>query len=186
MLLEQHLATTIDNITATDKCQKRESPIHIVCLIQLSGTIATGKEVAVKLERIGNIRAVCRLGSGSITPLHYFGETDGRTGEVNTIFVKDNFQNLQKAVEGESMLFYLTQVRRCKRKYASLHHGTFADLLPYAARYCIKIALFHEFQAAMDQERSEKSTRYWSEAYRNVRQYNQYLQGIRIKQFCCG
>ena len=126
------------------------------------------------------------MGSGSITPLHYFGETDGRTGEVNTIFVKDNFQNLQKAVEGESMLFYLTQVRRCKRKYASLHHGTFADLLPYAARYCIKIALFHEFQAAMDQERSEKSTRYWSEAYRNVRQYNQYLQGIRIKQFCCG
>ena len=177
--LEQHLATTIENITATS-AKKRESPIHIVCLIQLSGTSATGKEVAVELERIGNIRAICRLGSGAITPLHYFNERDGRTGEVNTIFVKDDFQNLQKAVEGESMLYYLTQVRRCKRKHASLHHGTFVDLLPYAARYCIKIALFYEFQAAMDQERGEKSARYWSEAYRNVRQYYQYLQGKSI------
>jgi len=178
-LLEQHLATTIENITATS-AKKRESPIHVVCLIQLSGTIATAKEVAVELERIGNIRAVCRLGSGAITPWHYFGEKDGRTGEVNTIFVKDDFQKLQKAVEGESMLYYLTQVRRCKRKHASLHHGTFVELLPYAARYCIKIALFYEFQACTDQERGEKSTRHWREAYRNVRQYYQYLQGKTI------
>ncbi len=80
------------------------------------------------------------------------------------------------------MLYYLTQVRRCKKKHSLLHHGKFLDLLPFAARYCIKIAVFYEFQDMVDrnsdkEKGGKKSSKYWAEAYKNIQDYYLHLQG---------
>lgn len=169
-LLEKHLSQSIENISGTC-ARKRASPVHLVCLVKYANKgIGTPKEIAIENERMGSIKSVCRLSNGSVTALHYFEE------DQNTIFVQEDFQKMQKAVEGESMLYYLTQVRRCKRKHSMLHHGKFIDLLPFAARYCVKIAVFYEFQSFVDPDRAKKSSKYWAEAYKNIQDYYLHLQ----------
>ena len=181
-LLEKQLSASIENITSS--CAgKRACPVHLVCLVQYGNKykgIGTPKELAIENERMGSIKSVCRLGNGSVTALHYFEEdvyANAAPGTKHTIFVQADLQKLQKAVEGESMLYYLTQVRRCKRKHSLLHHGKFEDLLPFAARYCMKIAVFYEFQGVADTDRVKKSSKYWAEAYKNVQDYYLHLQG---------
>jgi hypothetical protein len=175
--MEQHLASTIQNITSSC-AKKRESPIHVVCLVGLSGAVATPKDALIESEWVANIKSTCRLTEGSVTCLHYYEDVDSQTGQKVTMFLQNDFEKLQKAVEDESMLYYLTQVRRCKRKYSLLHHGKFPELQPFAVRYCIKIAMFYEFQGCVHSERREKSSRYWKEAYRILKDYYLYLQGI--------
>jgi hypothetical protein len=179
--LEQHLASTIQNITSSS-AKKRESPIHVVCLVKLCGAAATSKEALIESEWVANIKTTCRLTGGSVTCLHYYEDVDNESGEKFTRFQQNDFEKLQKVVEDESMLYYLTQVRRCKRKYALLHHGKFTELQPYAVRYCIKIAMFYEFQGCIDSERRLKSSRYWKEAYRILKDYYIYLQGVNTEK----
>eukprot|EP00554_Chaetoceros_debilis_P011045 CAMPEP_0194109444 /NCGR_PEP_ID=MMETSP0150-20130528/8927_1 /TAXON_ID=122233 /ORGANISM="Chaetoceros debilis, Strain MM31A-1" /LENGTH=1586 /DNA_ID=CAMNT_0038798395 /DNA_START=209 /DNA_END=4966 /DNA_ORIENTATION=- len=173
--LEQHLTNTIESITATS-AKKRDCPIHLVCLIPTNPAFSSPKDKTIEAERVGNIRTICRLGNSSVTALHHFKNSKGEV-----IFLKDDFDKMENAVHDGSMLYYLTQVRRCKRKHSLLRHDKFEDLLPFAARYCIKIAVFYEFQSWSDKERGAKSIKYWNEAYRNVRTYYQYLQGESVK-----
>ncbi len=197
----------------------------MVCLIQCHNQqlIPTPKELAIENERLGSIKSVCRLSNGAVTPLHYYQhptqDSDANANNTNTnananigdsnkhkphtIFAQSDYHKLQTAVEDESMLYYLTQVRRCKRKHSLLHHGKFIDLLPFAARYCIKIAIFYEFQGVrarlnhhrgsgtgtvapsasvghahtdVHTDRIQKSAKYWAEAYKNIQDYYIHLQ----------
>lgn len=174
--LEQHVASTIENITLSC-AKKRESPIQVVCLVKISGDRPTPKELAAESERVANIKSTCRLTSGAVTCLHYYENINDGTGEKGFTFLQQDFEKVEKAVQDESMLYYLTQVRRCKRKYALLHHVKFTELQPYAVRYCIKIAMFYEFQGCVDSERRQKSATYWKEAYRILKDYYLNIKG---------
>jgi len=168
--LEQHLKSTIDSLS--ESCaKKRDVPILIAVVVKQRGVVATPKEMTVDAERINSIRASCGMNHGQVIPIHCHDEKNA------TIYSEVDYHRLQKSVQDSSMLYYLTQVRRCKRKYASLHHDQIVDLLPFAARYSIKIAVFYEFQAHVDDERGGKSIKYWNEAYRYVQQYFLHLQG---------
>lgn len=168
--LEQHLKSTIDSLS--ESCaKKRDVPILIAVLVKQRGIIATPKEMTIDAERINSIRASCRMNHAQVIPIHCHDENN------TTIYSDVDYLRMQKAVQDSSMLYYLTQVRRCKRKYASLHHDQILDLLPFAIRYCIKIAIFYEFQADVDDERGGKSIKYWNEAYKYVQQFYLHLRG---------
>lgn len=168
--LEQHLISTLDSLS--ESCaKKRDVPILIAVLLKQRGTVATPKEMTVDAERMNSIRASCRMNHAQVIPIHCHDE------KSTTIYSDVDYLRVQKAVQDSSMLYYLTQVRRCKRKYASLHHDQIPDLLPFAIRYCIKIAVFYEFQAHVDDERGGKSIKYWNAAYNYVQHYYSNLQG---------
>lgn len=168
--LEQHLKSTIDSLS--ESCaKKRDVPILIAVLVKQRGIVATPKEMTIDAERINSIRASCRMNHAQVIPIHCHDESN------TTIYSDVDYLRMQKAVQDSSMLYYLTQVRRCKRKYSSLHHDHILDLLPFAIRYCIKIAIFYEFQADVDDERGGKSIKYWNEAYKYVQQFYLHLRG---------
>ncbi len=123
------------------------------------------EKLMIQQERVNSIKSVLRLNSNSITMLHYYindddnkmnttnvninveNDTPSTNSNSNNIkFHKKQFLKLQQNIYDNSNLYYLTQVRRFKRKYALLHHDKIYDLLPLAIRYCIKIAIFYEFQ----------------------------------------
>ena len=175
--LEQHLANTLDTLNGSC-AKKRDCAIHLVCLVKTSGRGPVAPSPA-EVERLASMRSICRLGSNSVTAVHYF-EKDGN-GNVTTSFFESELLSLQKAVRDESMLYYLTQVRRSKRKLSMLHHEKYVDLLPIAARYSIKIAIFYEFQSCCDDSRSAKSTKYWTQAYKFVSEYYRHLQRLCLE-----
>ena len=217
-LLEQHLLNTMENITSSI-AKKRDVPIHLVILVRMekesdlkyneqSMNQNLGDLMIILQERIQSIKTVLRLNSNAITTLPYFIDTtenssDGKNevDNVTNLAPKHNMKyntkqlsKLQQTIYENSNLYYLTQVRRLKRKYALLHHDKIYDLLPFAIRYCIKIAIFYEFQCSsldnadeaevsskpFKEEKEEmvkldKSIRYWKEAYRNVIEYYHFL-----------
>ena len=132
-------------------------------------------------------------------------ETLEKIDTVGTItYNKKQFTKLQQSIYENSNLYYLTQVRRFKRKYALLHHDKICDLMPLAIRYCIKIAIFYEFQCCsldkssvsstntsnndtpyIEEEeekiKREKSIRYWKEAYKHVIEYYTFLMESEVE-----
>ncbi len=219
-LLEQHLLNTLENITST-VAKKRDVPVHLVVLVRMekeihlkygeqNNTYNIGDKMIILQERIQSIKSVLRLNSNAVTMLPYFianteDKKDGTENETTNInktktenVMKYNLRQLaklQQVMYENSNLYYLTQVRRFKRKYALLHHDKIYDLLPFAIRYCIKIAIFYEFQfSSLDNDdglggtaftpfkeeeeeriKREKSVKYWKEAYKNVIEYYHFL-----------
>jgi len=206
--LEQHLTNTLEALRSSC-AKKRDCPVHLVCLIQdcnrtgnVVGGISCGSPSLgsyhhrcanpVENERLANIKTVCRLSSNAITTVHIcskatysadnLDEDDGNNGEEFDFYIEEELQKLQQSIREASMSYYLTQVRRCKKKHSNLHHDKFMELLPVAARYCFKIGVFYEFQMHDDQTRAGKSAKYWMEAYQNVLDYYRYLQALYRRQ----
>ena len=125
--LEQHLANALETLIGSC-AKKRDCAIHLVCLVKTSGRGPVAPSPA-EVERLASMRSICRLGSSAVTAVHYFEKEDGN-GHVSTSFFESELLSLQKAVRDESMLYYLTQVRRSRRKLSLLHHGKYVDLLP--------------------------------------------------------
>lgn len=175
-------------------------------------------------ERVNSIKSVLRLNTKSITMLHYHvvakedsqeqmndkSKSDKTDNKINMTmeFNKKQFAKLQQNIYENSNLYYLTQARRFKRKYATLHHDKIYDLLPLAIRYCVKIAIFYEFQCCSlvhttnntttdsktskdtgstfkeeedEKIKRDKSIKYWKEAYKNVVEYYNFLIGEEIE-----
>lgn len=216
-LLEQHLLTVVENITST-AAKKRDVPIHLVVLVRMeqeihlkygeqNNTFNIGDKMIILNERIQSIKSVLRLNSSAITMLPYFSpttdvdemnETKGDQNVNTKNVMKYNLKQLaklQQVLYENSNSYYIAQVRRFKRKHALLHHDKIYDLLPFAIRYCIKIAIFYEFQcSSLDNVESlggttstpfkeeeeekikrEKSVKYWKEAYKNIIEYYHFL-----------
>ena len=87
-------------------------------------------------------------------------------------------KRLHRTIRDSSLAYYIHQTRRAKDKLSmmlGLKDGVeFSSpppqLLPFAIRYCFKIAMFYEFQG-----KEEKSLLYMSEGYRYASKYYQFL-----------
>jgi len=117
-------------------------------------------------------------------------------------YLQSEYKSLEKSISQSSNAYYLNQVKRVKKKHSALYHEKVRELLPIAARYCFKIGMFYEYMYDTVEDSgsggfggtrsvsgggvggfygekvgggSEKSLKYWKEAYANVLDYYQCL-----------
>lgn len=165
---DEHLVETIQRLRYS-LATKRDCSIRLVCIA------ATNEEEQILSETddwLVDIQQKCHLLPSAVTILHtpedlYGAESPGMPTSLA-------IRKLHRSVRDASLAYYLGQARRAKRKHAMLGDDRQPALLPLAVRYCFKIGIFYEFQL-----KHEKSTKYFSQAYRHLENYYNYIQSTR-------
>ena len=173
---DAYLVETVETLRMT-LASKRECPIHVVAIgNDNSGSAGSGEggDVPGETERLVSLRQRCRLAASAVSILRPSVDFPSLSAAADSrLNTTPSLRRLHRSVRDASRDYYQAQARRAKRKHSSLPSNlerNRLDLLPLAARYCLKVAFFSELQG-----RPDKGLRCYRDAYRYLESYYSYL-----------